>query len=626
MCHRCPLVTNGTDRVVEVVDLDCDQDNIINPAGAVFAATLASLNELERHFLLFSAGSNLVAVRWLLILGADKDARDLNGSSCLHTACRTGSLPVILELLEHGIGFAGDCAGWTPLHIAVFMCRRDVVHCLLKANASLQERNLKGQTPLDLCTDPKTREFIVSFLSHKADKQEHDIGSTMFEYEPFFVPRRPVINDFKFRQEFMQLGVNIFNRQAGRGLAFLVAAGCTRGCPSDVSALMRCGKLDPAQVGNFLGESFSLSAMIRLEFVNSVRFQNTGVVSSLARVFDELQVPSDLQKIDRLVHSVARMWWRQHEKGDDEGSEVGAGIEMYESHSLKQYISGPETLYQLMFSAMMLHGSLHSHFGNHHLSLPEWIELNRGLEAAQSDVPVQILESTYHTIQNTFIPQFAIQRSTDSEDSSELLWCFTSELDPDSADGQVDEEHEEKEESPTTEMSTVEGWVRIANDIFTKGFVGGHSGVESCRISSIFSESCAGRSKDPFAVNGMTRRRTDETEQALMHSHMLWLSLCKSLLLFSSSPSATESPHAFIHLGQVVVENSPDEPTKLTLVGHPGGRADAKVGCGCVLLVLLLPDGRWQEIELPRLDIEVAERAEFERWLFELQTVCTFTV
>merc|ERR1719424_545206 len=116
------------------------------------------------------------------------------------------------------------------------------------------------------------------------------------------------------KKEFQKIGTLMFNQQPGYGLAFLVASGVARDYPVDMSTFFRRSKVAINQVGSFLGEAFSLSHTIRLEFINSVVLQNTGVVSALARVFHMLQLPDDLQKINRLVHGVARIWWRQHER------------------------------------------------------------------------------------------------------------------------------------------------------------------------------------------------------------------------------------------------------------------------------------------------------------------------
>merc|ERR1719183_3047793 len=115
-------------------------------------------------------------------------------------------------------------------------------------------------------------------------------------------------------QQLSEVGKAIFNHQPGRGLAFVVACGCTRDYPIDLVAFLRGGDLDPAQVGHFLGEAFSLSKILRLEFINSVAFHNTGVVASLTKAFTNFKVPADLRKIDRIMHSLAEVWWRQRDR------------------------------------------------------------------------------------------------------------------------------------------------------------------------------------------------------------------------------------------------------------------------------------------------------------------------
>ncbi|CAK0909560.1 unnamed protein product, partial [Prorocentrum cordatum] len=265
-----------------------------DPAGATFEETLEDLGSLDRQLLLFCGTSNLAAVRWLLRMGASIDACDANGTTCLHVACRSGTLAVVQEVMRrHALLQATDSAGWTPLHIAVLMGRREVVARLLQAGAQPAVRNCKGQAPLELCADSGTYEALRSFEAHQreslgkpwsigkdADASEDGAGSKL-QYEPFFVPRQPVVRSPQFKKEFQQVGTAIFNRQPGFGLAFLVASGVARDYPVDMSTFLRRNKVDTRQVGSFLGEAFSLSHTIRLEFINSVVLQGTGVVSAL---------------------------------------------------------------------------------------------------------------------------------------------------------------------------------------------------------------------------------------------------------------------------------------------------------------------------------------------------------
>lgn len=71
-----------------------DDTSACDSAGAVFTETLEELNEVDRLLLLFSASRNLAGVRWLIRLGANPDACDTNGTTCLHTACRSGSVTI----------------------------------------------------------------------------------------------------------------------------------------------------------------------------------------------------------------------------------------------------------------------------------------------------------------------------------------------------------------------------------------------------------------------------------------------------------------------------------------------------------------------------------------------------
>merc|ERR1719353_1412125 len=43
--------------------------------------------------------------------------------------------------------------------------------------------------------------------------------------------------------------------------------------------------------------------------------------------------------------------------------------------------------------------------------MSKWLEINRGLEADGSDVPIQVLQRTYHTVRSGFIPQLTIRVS-----------------------------------------------------------------------------------------------------------------------------------------------------------------------------------------------------------------------
>jgi len=706
-----------------------------DPAGAVFDETLEELSDIDRQLLLFSSSSNLVAVRWLLALGGNRRVCDSNSTSCLHASCRSGSLSIVRTLLEaeareeemevtpHGQSFligalslagapapaqtrpslgalsAVDISGWTPLHIAAFMGRRDVAALLLRFGAPVDQPNLAEQTASDLCSDSRTRMVLratgqpgkeapekpcTAISSSMATASARSMGSSAsfdgsrdafpedsaakeMRYEPFFVPRRPLIKDSNHEpialREIAKIGQAIFNRQPGRGLAFLVATGCIRDYPIDLTAFLRRSNVDLVQIGNFLGEAFSISQILRLEFINSITFHNRGVVSSLAKAFLNLGPPGDLQKLDRIVHSLAEVWWRQHDKLDSGGSldEFGIGhdssgitgglnqdmVTMLGGElgiereltgiTLRRLLPNVETLHQLLFSTVMLHWSLHAQLPDaRRLSMNAWIEINRGVCGGR-DVPTEVQVPIYSTINMAEIEHLQIGAQLPSVRGKG---------------------------SALAGHACLEGWVRInSSDMPLPPGVGmnGDGVLPNARMSMMLSEatpSSRRRSPDEAVNQGARQPGAMQQLSSVIGKPVLpqappdllkryqdcpvapgaspkppptnpsaapppgmpdaaWLSLTRSLLFLSASPSEASSPFAFVHLERLRLSRV--EPAHGRFVIDSGS---AEGGPGPVQLVFLLPDGRWQVFDIPELEIEVYDRSSLESWVLQISDQC----
>ena len=161
--------------------------------------------------------------------------------------------------------------------------------------------------------------------------------------------------------EVHKLSETIFNQRPGQGLAFIVATGCIRDFPVELSSFLGQQGVCSAQVGQFLGEDFALSQTLRLEFINSVRLIGTGVVSCLAKVFKTIVIPTEMVKIDRLVDGVAQIWWRQHEQlAKKEGEKRQTQDEDPEVHGMElmRCLGNYDVLHQLMFATILLHWNL----------------------------------------------------------------------------------------------------------------------------------------------------------------------------------------------------------------------------------------------------------------------------
>jgi len=737
-CSRlCPKATGQP-----LSDELLDEDRVGGPAGAVFRETLEDLNEVDRLLLLFCSSENLAAVRWLFALGANLEVCDTNGTTCLHTACRSGPVAIVRDLIGRGVPLDNaDSAGWTALHIAAFMGRRTVALELMRSGADLKRKNLRGMGPAELCSDGWLREAIVEIGAHSnrngpgaewqvcqdSNAQEDMAASSRLHFEPFFVPRTPVLHDIAQCGGLQRIGVKIFNQRPGQGLAFLVATSTVRDFPIELSTFLLEHDVNRAQLGEFLGEGFSLAQTLRLEFINSARLTGTGVVSCLVKVFKQLYIPADMQKIDRLIESVAQIWWRQHERlrgfrhacdrvsCEDENE--------FEGMHLMQQLSGHCMLYQLMFSTVLLHWSLYAPLPpSQRVTLPQWLEMNSGLgggeEPEEVTIPRQHMQQLiYNTISHRFVPQLQIwsglpgvPTQSSSCPTRGRPICFSRFIEsppPALPEGELAEDMQMPLLTVDNE-DTLEGWAHLLGGGFPSPVGASGSTISYRHLRSIHSEATFMAMSLATPVNsrsvphdmgcnlslGLQLPVDADTAYAdtvpppppspaatLFSGHRgfgglgcggggmslgggggaghheanghdcVWLTLRCGLLLFAPKPQSW-APYAFTHLGEVVIKSVAPEKRTFTLAANhdvsqenvcvhlgdgssTGGIIGNATGVDSgdlayqsepispqLQMVFLLPDGRWQVIELPRLEVQVGDLQQLERWVACLRVQC----
>jgi len=686
----CPKAGQGGDNEI------FDDSNTCDPAGAVFQETLEDLNEVDRLLLTFCSSSNLAAVRWLFVLGANFDACDTNGTTALHAACRSGSLTIVRELLNRDLPMnATDVAGWTALHVAFFMGRRSVAVQLMRSGADLTVRNLKGLAPADLTSDVWLREAIIACAAHRRLRgldtpwryaREADLGedvevASRLRFEPFFVPRAAVLRDLQGCPELLAIGVEIFKQRPGQGLAFLVATGAVRDFPVELSSFMLEQNVSPVQVGEYLGEDFSLSQTLRLEFINSVRLTGTGVVTCLAKVFKQFTIPSDLHKIDRLVEGVAQIWWRQHEQikelpqsmVETEHSTEDSGE--VEGMTLMNQLGGYGVLHQLMLSTILLHWNLYAPLPpSQRITPSQWLQLNEDLGADGPEDPcganhsmmkhVQIL--IYNLVSHAFFPQLQI-------------WSRAG-MGLNDALGSLSQEGTfEAPQGPGKDTDGHEGWALLVGGSFPT--LAGSSGTVTYRhIRSILSEATSttlslaspatSRSSRPHdappdhdavgaglppsvtyrhpGLGGASQDNVvvSESKQPVAAgggtTDRVWLALRRSLLFLAPKPS-NWAPYALIHLQGVSVQSVDEAALTLSLamsrssasknpenqrLPEPPAKNEGSpldpVGPQ-LQLIFLLPDGRWQVLDIPYLQVQLPDKQQLEIWRRSLEEHCSWT-
>jgi len=112
----------------------------------------------------------LPAVEVLLEHGASVSAPSAAGTSTLHFACHMGSLDIAERIVEadQALVHARDHEGWTPLHSASFAGGAAVVVLLLTHGAEVDAQNIAGERPLMFAIAHDHCACVALLLAHGA--------------------------------------------------------------------------------------------------------------------------------------------------------------------------------------------------------------------------------------------------------------------------------------------------------------------------------------------------------------------------------------------------------------------------------------------------------------------------
>lgn len=331
---------------------------------------------------------------------------------------------------------------------------------------------------------------------------------------------------------------------------------------------------------------------------------------------------------------------------------------------LKQYLTSSDVLHQLMFSTVLLHWFIHKDGSGQkrEMDFGVWKKLNAGIEANSTDVPEHVQQRVHTIVSKSFIMELAVATANGRPRGG-----VGGGPDEGGGHGPGDDGGghvaNERQRSPVLSASAaIEGWAQIVGGGFPKP--SGLTGVQTVtyrHVSNIFSEvtnssgmlkSTAGFPQGEGAVPGMppggqTAVKANMAPQEGVipgprRDDFTWLSICYTLLFFSASPMLG-SPYAFVELQRVTISSVQQEKQIITLVGLPerededadlaaagggpsinsmgelgressAGSTTSKGTSTPVTIVLLLPDGRWQELSLPQLSIRIPTAGELEMW------------
>jgi len=591
-------------------DLSCD------PAGVVFDDTIRHLGQLEQLAFRFAGSSNLAALRWVFIFGARCETCDSNGTSLLHAACRTGSLPIVKDLVRRGKNVdVTDIAGWTPLHVAVCMGRQDVALYLLQTGAMPHVMNMRGQMPEDICSHKDTKDVVNMFDPRVAAKPALAAGYPVrgmdevegllgppcsgepihsLQFEPFFVPREPAVHTGIRQDELKVLGVEFFNRSPGAGVAFLVAAGVVRDYPVEINTFLSNTGADPVGIGDFLSEEFPIAQTLRLEFLNSLPLLGTGVVAALHVAFTGMAVPHDLLKVDRLCRGVAHFWWKQHEeKAGNKEVMVHSTARRAEVSGLDllQSILSTDTLQRLLFSTLMLHRWLKA---GKRISLNQWIEINTGIEGLGNDVPVHVQSQIYSCVVQDLAALITTRRP--------LQWN-SAEMDLSSW---VQVQYK-------CRAHVGSGTVRAAWPQASPRTLAEEGGVTSagCSLPMPSQAVIQDSEANQRTVQQLSRGQLGEAA---------WVTVTCMFLFLWTGNGPDAAPYAMVWLRHVMVKSIDLDMRRIVLGSRPNKHTLGVPGDDeWMEVVLLLADGRFQPLEAPELVLRFESCEVAKMWAERLE-------
>ncbi|CAB3408528.1 unnamed protein product [Caenorhabditis bovis] len=109
--------------------------------------------------------------------GRQLDARGPDGSTYLHVAAANGYYDVAAFLLRCGVSpLARDNDLWQPVHAAACWAQPDLIELICEYGGDIHAKTSTGESPMELCEDPTTRQVIQTILQSEARRRRLAFG------------------------------------------------------------------------------------------------------------------------------------------------------------------------------------------------------------------------------------------------------------------------------------------------------------------------------------------------------------------------------------------------------------------------------------------------------------------
>jgi hypothetical protein len=381
-----------------------------------------------------------------------------------------------------------------------------------------------------------------------------------------------------------------------------------------------------------------------------------------------------------LVDGIAQIWWRQHEqyrnvngeklKGDDQGTgdEIG-GFELME------VFSNYGVLQELMFSTVMLHWNMYAPLPpSQRLTCERWQALNqREVGVEGNELTQNALRMIYSCVGRSFIPRLQIWPASASSEKVKR---------GSGGGGGSKEAAVAGSSAPFRPPDpSVESWAKLPGRAFPAP-AGTSGTITYRNIRNILSETSRNATLMVTPVNSrqdsvdfkgspamdapmsvayrfpthsveaapfgaciedeemeqdrvVGSQRITKSDPAVGGQPLdhVWLTLFGPLLLFAPKPRDW-APYAFFHLCQSVAYRVEDKLLTITFTGtlkaagsttrnpRRTSGSDPATSSEPVLspleIIFLLPDGRWQVLAVPKLQVQLPDEQQFKLWMSEV--------
>ena len=154
-------------------------------------------------------------------------------------------------------------------------------------------------------------------------------------------------------------GVQIFKNSAKKGVQFFIDNKIIEDTPKSIADfLYDTPQLDMANVGEYIGGSQQKNKDTLVEYVSRFSFKGLGFEEAFRLFLKKFMIPGEGQMIDRIMEQFGTKYYQEN----------------------PEHFSCADTVYVLAYSALMLHTDAHNKAIKNHMTLPEFIANNRGID------------------------------------------------------------------------------------------------------------------------------------------------------------------------------------------------------------------------------------------------------